>query len=159
MKEKIHMHRYERIWLMFGGGTLVVFLVVLFILAFWMGMTPPSDMQVVNAAEVDKTPPFDKPGLHQVGPHEYDAVMIGFVFGFNPNVLEVPAGSTVNFKLTSKDVVHGFEIAGTNVNLMLLPGHVNTISYTFEKPGEYLAVCNEYCGTGHQFMSAKIIVK
>ena len=30
---------------------------------------------------------------------------------------------------------------------------------TFETPGEYLVVCNEYCGLGHHLMQGKVIVE
>jgi cytochrome c oxidase subunit 2 len=59
---------------------------------------------------------------------------------------------------TTKDVIHGFEMAGTNINMMLEPGYVSEYTTTFDKAGEYLVVCNEYCGAGHHLMSAKIEV-
>ena len=85
--------------------------------------------------------------------------MTGFLFGYGPEEIEVPAGSKVDFTVTSKDVVHGFQIVGTNVNMMVVPGEVNQISHTFDEPGEYLILCNEYCGTYHEIMQARIIVK
>ncbi|MFL6562538.1 MAG: cytochrome B5, partial [Bacillus sp. (in: firmicutes)] len=59
---------------------------------------------------------------------------------------------------TTKDVVHGFEVAGTNINMMLEPGYVSEYTTTFDKAGEYLIVCNEYCGAGHHLMSSMIEV-
>ncbi len=63
---------------------------------------------------------------------------------------------TIN--VTSKDVIHGFEIPGTNVNMMVEPGYVNSLTTTFDKPGEYTILCNEYCGAGHHMMTARIKV-
>ena len=83
--------------------------------------------------------------------------MVAYIFGYSPS-MKVPVGSTVNFKVTSKDVVHGFAIPGTNVNMMVVPGHINEISHTFDKPGKYLILCNEYCGTGHEIMATTIEV-
>jgi cytochrome c oxidase subunit 2 len=80
-------------------------------------------------------------------------------FGFTPNNIEIPAGAKVTFVLTSKDVVHGFEVAGTNINAMVMPGHIQKITQKFDKPGNYLVLCNEYCGAGHQLMSTTITVK
>jgi cytochrome c oxidase subunit II len=65
----------------------------------------------------------------------------------------------VKFYVTSSDVVHGFEIAQTDVNIMAIPGWVNSASHRFTKPGTYLLVCNEYCGIGHQNMYGTIEVK
>src|SRR5690625_5961294 len=102
---------------------------------------------------------FKDPGVIEVGENEYDVVMPLHAFSVDAGDIEVPVGSTVNFIMTSKDVVHGIQIIDTNVNAMVLPGHIQTISQTFDEPGEYLILCNEYCGTGHQLMSTTITVK
>ena len=34
-----------------------------------------------------------------------------------------------------------------------------TIYATFTEPGEYLLVCNEYCGTAHHLMQGTLIVE
>ncbi|MDI3328137.1 MAG: cytochrome c oxidase subunit II [Alicyclobacillaceae bacterium] len=155
----MHLHRYEKIWLTVGILTLAAFVIVAGINAFAMGAMPPSDRQMIDPTKVDQTPPFNQPGLKKIGPNEYDATMTAFVFGFAPATIEVPVGSTVHFRVTSKDVVHGFQIVGTNVNMMVVPGLVNTASHTFTKPGNYLILCNEYCGAGHQLMAAHVVVK
>jgi len=159
----MHIHRLEKIWLLIGIAMLVVFLGVIGVAAFVMGMQPPGSHQHHHAVSIDpekvsETVPFDHPGLEQIGDQEYNAYMVGYAFGFTPEKMEIPAGSTVHFQITSSDVVHGFQIPGTNVNMMVVPGEVNYLSYTFTKPGEYLILCNEYCGIGHEYMSTTIIV-
>lgn len=77
---------------------------------------------------------------------------------FNPGEIEIPRVPKVKIIATTKDVVHGFEVAGTNINMMLEPGYVSEYITTFKKNGEYLIVCNEYCGTGHHMMSARLKV-
>ncbi|MDI3256373.1 MAG: cytochrome c oxidase subunit II [Kyrpidia sp.] len=155
----MHLHRYEKIWLTVGLLTLIVFIIVLGINAFAMGAQPPSDAQVIDPTKVSQTPPFDQPGLKQLGNNNYAADMTAFVFGYAPNRIEIPVRSTVTFNVTSKDVVHGFEIPGTDVNMMIVPGLVNSATHTFTKPGDYLILCNEYCGAGHQLMAAHLVVK
>ncbi len=154
----MHIHKYERIWLVLGGMILVAFLLILGSYAFIVGTTPPSHLETVDAQTVRTTPPFDKPGLYKVGPNEYEAVMLGFTFGFAPNKMTIPLGATVHFLVTTPDVVHGLYIPNTNINMMLVPGHVNRFTHTFDKPGEYLILCHEYCGIGHQAMFATITV-
>ena len=61
--------------------------------------------------------------------------------------------------MTSIDVVHGFQIEGTRVNMMLLPGQISRLEYTFAEPGEHLLICHEYCGIGHHAMYGKVIVE
>ena len=80
------------------------------------------------------------------------------MFSFLPNEIRVPAGRPVTFRMTSPDVVHGFQIVGTNGNAMVIPGYVSQFTTVFDEPGEYLIVCNEYCGLGHHFMQGKLIV-
>lgn len=156
----MHIHRYEKIWLTFGISMLVVFLVVLGIGTFAQGAQPPGGHHhAVDPETVDQTAPFDKPGLKKIGENEYEANMLAFAFGYAPENMEIPAGSTVHFNITSKDVVHGFEIPGTNVNMMVVPGEVNHLTYTFAKAGDYLVLCNEYCGVAHEMMQTRIIVK
>jgi cytochrome c oxidase subunit 2 len=156
----MHIHKFERIWLTFGISMLVIFLITLGIGTFVMGMSPPhsGEHHSIDPTKVDQHAPFDKPGLKKIGDNHYEAVMTAFVFGYGPDVLEVPAGATVDFIVTSKDVVHGFQIPGTNVNMMVVPGEVTEISYTFGEKGEYLILCNEYCGAYHEIMQARVVV-
>lgn len=156
----MHIHRLEKIWLIFGISMLVVFLGVIGVSAFAMGMQPPTGHHhAIDPGKVNVTPPFDKPGLEKIGEKEYNAYMVAYAFGYNPGKMEIPVGATVHFQITSSDVVHGFQIPGTNVNMMVVPGEVNHLSYTFTEPGEYLILCNEYCGAAHEYMMATIIVK
>ncbi|ALS28120.1 subunit 2 of cytochrome c oxidase [Paenibacillus sp. 32O-W] len=155
----MHIHRLEKIWLLIGFSMLVIFLGVIGVGAFALGMQPPTGHhQAIDPDKVDETPPFDRPGLEKIGEKEYNAYMVAYAFGYKQDKLEVPVGSTIHFQVTSSDVVHGFQIPGTNVNLMVVPGEVNHLSYTFKEPGEYLVLCNEYCGAGHEYMATTIIV-
>lgn len=156
----MHLHRFEKIWLTIGIAMLAVFLIVLGTMAFSMGMKPPSEHHhTIDPTKVSETAPFDNPGLRQVGDNRYEAVIVSYAFGYEPQMLEVPVGATVDFVVTTTDVIHGFAIVGTNVNLMVVPGEVSHTSHTFNKPGEYLILCNEYCGTGHEYMKMTIVVK
>lgn len=155
----MHIHRMEKWWIYIGVGTLVLFLVVLAINMFAFGFAPPSHQHGINPEKVYETAPFDKPGLHKIGENEYEAVMVAYAFGYTPRELRVPKGAKINFVVTTPDVVHGFQIAGTNVNFMVVPGEVSHATHVFNKKGEYLLLCNEYCGSAHHAMAGKIIVE
>lgn len=157
----MHIHRLEKYWLAFGMAMLVIFLIIIGIGAFIMGMQPPTSAHYegIDPEKVYETAPFDNPRIEQVGDNEYDAYIIAYAFGYSPTEMEVPVGAKVNFHITSPDVVHGFQIPGTNVNLMVVPGHINTYTHTFNEAGEYLILCNEYCGAGHEFMATTFTVK
>ena len=145
--------------MIFGISMLVVFLGVITFAAVVEGLNPPSLVQSIDPTKVSQTPPFDKPGLHKVGPNEYEAYYIARIFSFTPQHLVVPVGAQVHFFVTSSDVEHGFSVPETGVNTMVTPGWVSEVSHTFARPGKYLLVCNEYCGSGHQTMATDIEVK
>src|SRR5574342_146436 len=153
------MHLDEKIWLALSFGMIMIFMLITGYQTFALEMGPPTHKETIDPQKVDQTAPFDKPGIKQIDDNEYEVVMTLQIFSFNPGNIEVPAGSTVHFIMTSKDVVHGFEVAGTNLNAMVMPGHITKISQKFDKPGKYLVLCNEYCGAGHQMTSTTITVK
>jgi cytochrome c oxidase subunit II len=82
--------------------------------------------------------------------------IIGQQYSFTPQCVLVPTNTPITFRATSADVVHGFLIQNTTVNLMLVPGYVSTISTRFTSPVESLMPCHEYCGSGHQAMWAHV---
>jgi cytochrome c oxidase subunit II len=157
----MHMHRYEKWWLAFGTGSLIIFLVILGIGAFHSGHTPPSAKAYIDPEQVDQIAPFTEPGLKKVEGKDwdYELVVVGSAFFyFAGEEIEVPVDSRVKIIATTKDVVHGFQVAGSNINMMLEPGFISEYVTTFDKKGEYLVLCNEYCGTGHHMMQTKIKV-
>ncbi|MBN8190690.1 cytochrome c oxidase subunit II [Bacillus sp. NTK074B] len=156
----MQMHRYEKWWLTLGTGSLILFLIILGISAFHQGHQPPSAKAYVNPEQVDKIAPFNNPGLKKVEgkASEYELVFVASAFNYTPGEIEIPKGSTLKITATTKDVIHGFEVAGTNINMMLEPGFVSEYTTTLDKAGEYLIVCNEYCGVGHHTMKSMIKV-
>ncbi|HVJ56183.1 MAG TPA: hypothetical protein VM689_27225 [Aliidongia sp.] len=83
---------------------------------------------------------------------------IGQQYSFTPQCILVPAETKISFRGTSADVVHGFLIAGTNLNEMLVPGYVSSFTARFDAPGEHVMPCHEFCGTGHEGMWARVKV-
>ncbi|MBV8333463.1 MAG: hypothetical protein JO192_12040, partial [Candidatus Eremiobacteraeota bacterium] len=61
----MHVHKYERWWMLFGTCMLVVFLTIIGVAAFLDNINPPSGMQRIDPTRVAQTPPFDSPGLHK----------------------------------------------------------------------------------------------
>jgi cytochrome c oxidase subunit II len=81
---------------------------------------------------------------------------IGQQYSFTPSCMLVPAETPITFRATSADVVHGFLIEGTNINLMLVPGYVSSLEARFDTPGERLMPCHEFCSVGHQGMWGRV---
>jgi cytochrome c oxidase subunit II len=84
---------------------------------------------------------------------------VGQAWSFNPAEIRVPAGAEVTFISTSVDVLHGFNIEGTRVNVMLIPGQVSRTGPHLPRAGRAPDICHEYCGVGHHFMHGKVIVE
>ena len=83
---------------------------------------------------------------------------IGQQYSFTPACILVPAQTPITLRATSADVVHGILIQGTNVNTMLVPGYVSEQFMRFEKTGEHLMPCQEFCSFGHEGMWGKVRV-
>ena len=79
-------------------------------------------------------------------------------YSFVPPCIVVPTDTRVVFRVTSPDVVHGFLVVGTNVNSMVVPGFVAEVRTRFDKPGEHVMPCHEYCSVGHEGMWARVKV-
>jgi len=101
---------------------------------------------------------FEHGSVAKRGANTYELHYLAKMWGFEPSRVRVPVGSTLDIYVTSKDVTHGFQIDGTNVNLMVVPFVVTNASVHFSKPGLYPVVCHEYCGAAHQKMSTVIEV-
>jgi cytochrome c oxidase subunit 2 len=155
----MRVHVYEKAFLWVGAVLLVVFLATLSYTSLAMGIHLPGHVMQVDPAQIRTIPPFDNPGVRQTGENRYEAVVLAQAWQFLPNEIRVPVGAEVTFIATSVDVLHGFEIAGTRLNMMLIPGQVSRNTYTFEKAGEHLIICHEYCGAGHHVMSGKVVVE
>ena len=154
------MNAYERGWIAFGVAMVIVFLAVVGYFGFSAGLQPPQKVEVIDPTKLADDPRFSNPRVEEVVPgKEYNVYIVARMWTFVPNEITVPRGARINFYITSQDVVHGFEIVGTSVQTMVIPGYVSVISARFNEPGEYWIICNEYCGQGHHMMKAKLIVK
>ncbi|MBP7778232.1 MAG: cytochrome c oxidase subunit II [Acidobacteria bacterium] len=155
----MHVDRYERYWMWAATGMLVLFTSAIVITAVTGAAHPPSHTEVVDPETLTIAGEFATPGATTHPDGSVTVSLRAEFYVFRPEQVRVPAGVPVTFRVTSPDVLHGFQIVGTNVNLTVAPGYVSQATVTFETPGEYLVVCNEYCGLGHHLMQGKVIVE
>jgi len=155
----VHVELYERIWMWAAGGLLLLFLGAIFLTAGLHAVQPPSHLETVDPTMLAGDPEFGKPGVTTRADGSVVVSVVAQTFSFSPDPIEVPANQPVTFRITSADVVHGFEVVGTNANAMAIPGYVSQFTVTFREPGEYVVGCNEYCGTLHHNMVGKLIVR
>jgi cytochrome c oxidase subunit 2 len=149
---------YERIWMWAAMALLVLFLGTIVVTAASNAMQPPSHMETIDPAALATNPEFSSPGVSVQPDGSVVVSIVAQMFSFSPDPIEVPANRPVTFRITSADVVHGFEIVGTNANAMAIPGYVSQFTIAF-KSGEYTIGCNEYCGLLHHTMVGKLVVK
>ena len=113
-------------------------------------------------ADLPECIPYDKayetPKVNKIDEKTYQVFAVAQMWQFLPSEISIPAGSEVDFYLTSKDVVHGFHIYEKNVNMMAVYGGINKTTVKFDEPGVYKIVCHEYCGVGHDNMEGKVLV-
>jgi cytochrome c oxidase subunit II len=76
-----------------------------------------------------------------------------------PTDLYVPAGRTIEFDLTSLDVIHAFYIPYEKFQRAAIPKIVNRFDLVFPRPGlQTSGYCNEFCGIGHTEMRFEVHV-
>lgn len=160
----MHIDPRERNYIVVTIAMIIIFATALLVSAFAYGIQVPTPYERVNpnlVATPGASPwgaPLDE-RVRELAPYKYEAYILAQTWAFLPNRITVPEGSSITFYVTSKDVQHGFIIADTNINMMIIPGQVSTLTATFDEAGEYHFVCNEYCGVGHQTMFGTIIVE
>lgn len=151
---------YERIWLWLASGMIAAFLFAVLVGATSHAVHPPSHVEVVDPAKVYSDSEFATDlGVTPSADGGVTVRMVARNYVFDPPVVHVTAGQPVTFRMTSPDVVHGFQVVGTNANAMVIPGYVTQFTTVFHQPGEYLVVCNEYCGLSHHLMQGRLIVE
>ncbi len=144
------MDRLETKVIYISVGLMAVFAAMVLYASYGMGIVLPTHHQ--NVA------PFTEETILPRENNQFDIHYVARMWAFEPAELVLPEHARVNFYLSATDVTHGFQVLGTNVNLMAVPGTVNAASHHFNRKGVYLVVCHEYCGLNHQKMFGKIRV-
>jgi cytochrome c oxidase subunit II len=152
--------RTEKQWIKFMAAMLLVMMAVIVVTGIMDAMHPSSNVEVIDPTTLHLQGEFVESNLGTaVEPDGSVTVrIIAQQYEFVPRCLQVPEGVPVKFRITSADVVHGFLLAGTNVNTMVVPGFVAEVRTRFAKVGEYAMPCHEFCGLGHHAMWAHVRV-
>ena len=152
--------RVELQWALLVGAIVVLLLAVIAFTALHWSSMPPSRVEVIDATTLHQTGEFVESNLG-TGVDERNQVVVHLLaeqYAFRPQCIVVPEGVPVTVRATSADVVHGFQILGTNANSMLIPGYVSTFVMTLSGVGERSMPCHEFCGVGHASMWARVRV-
>ncbi|MGW7689648.1 cytochrome c oxidase subunit II [Streptomyces asiaticus] len=66
--------------------------------------------------------------------------------------LVVPTGQKVEFRITSRDVIHSLWLPALRYKMDAFPHHMNTFTLTIDREGRWIGRCAEFCGQRHQAM-------
>ncbi|HYW75829.1 MAG TPA: c-type cytochrome [Gammaproteobacteria bacterium] len=150
--------RYERRWFLIGVALLLAFLGIMWWLTMEHRQIIPGPTKASTPKKILNSSLFQHLGVSKVGDHHYRVVMTAQDFSYSPSTIKVPAGSKISFVITSRDVIHGFQVPGALVNLEVIPGRIGRVSHVFTRPGTYNFECNQYCGVGHPYMRGHLTV-
>ncbi|WP_049566090.1 cytochrome c oxidase subunit II [Streptomyces sp. SBT349] len=114
-----------------------------------------SDNDARTAPELSSIPdriadrfPENADGVYEVGTPDDRNPDTG-----NPGpTLVLPEGETVQFVLTSRDVIHSFWVVPFLMKQDVIPGHTNVFEVTPDRQGTFMGKCAELCGVDHSRM-------
>lgn len=122
----------------------------------WPDAAPSRSGYVIDAEDFGArmaAQPADADGV--VRPPPGDVYIAARQWEFQPQ-LALQAGKTYRLHLTSFDALHGFSLGGRDV--LLTPGRAEVMEFTPETPGRLPIQCSEFCGAGHNRMTAWVEV-
>jgi cytochrome c oxidase subunit 2 len=156
-----------------GLATLVVGATAI-ALALWLGRSAPSDdpaavqakvygarrvyLFALAAALIAGSAVTLSADLYATAPGEVVVEVEGQMWSwvFRGAERPLPVGKRVEFRVSAKDVNHGFgvydEAGRLLVQTQAMPGYTNRVFHTFAAPGRYHVACMEFCGMMHHAM-------
>ncbi|MBI4614284.1 MAG: cytochrome C oxidase subunit II [Planctomycetes bacterium] len=166
--------REEKIWLSIA---LVWCLAMFGVMVAWAalgGQNPPSETYRIKPDEFARRaarfvaarqrkdarglPVYEKGVPVVEAAEDEDSYLLARTWAWEP-ILVLKKDRTYRVRLSSVDLQHGFSLQPVNINLQVLPGYEYVARLTPSSAGEFLIVCNEYCGVGHHQMVGKILVE
>ena len=80
-------------------------------------------------------------------------------FEFTPNQITLKRGEPVTLRVLAEDRDHGFYQKDLKIELDLSPDHASEVTFTPDKVGKFVAICDHFCGSGHGNMKMVISVE
>lgn len=112
-----------------------------------------------RAMTVADPPPPPEPDIIVVGHQwwwEFHYPKTGVV---TANEIHIPVGKPLALRLDAADVLHEFWVPELTRKMTAVPGHPNHIWLEADKPGTYLGICSEFCGTQHAWMHFLVVAE
>jgi cytochrome c oxidase subunit II len=152
--------RVERRWAIMVVSIVALLVAIVIYTGLHWAMMPPSRVETIDPTTLHVSGEFVESNLGSALETDGSVTVrvVGQQYSFTPQCIVVPANTPLIFRVTSADVIHGMLITGTNINSMVEPGYISTFKTEFEKTGNHLMPCHEYCGVGHEAMWANVKV-
>lgn len=142
-------------------GAIIVFLsaMLVYMSVHWAAM-PPVRTETIDAGTLHIAGEFVETNLGSALEPDGSVTVrvLANQYSFTPSCILMPNDTPILIRGTAADVVHGFSVGHTNVNMMLVPGYISNFRTRFDGRGEHVMPCHEYCGTGHAAMWAHVKV-
>jgi cytochrome c oxidase subunit 2 len=95
--------------------------------------------------------------------HAHEFTLVGKDAQWDVTAIRVHEGDRVRLRITSGDVIHGFEIDGLGIEVdEVYPGKFVTVDFTADKAGTFEFVCTVRCyedRAEHKDMMGSLIVE
>ncbi|WP_454633756.1 cytochrome C oxidase subunit II [Bradyrhizobium cenepequi] len=152
--------RTERRWAIISVAIIIVLAVLAAFAGIHRATMPQARVETIDPTRMHVSGEFVESNLGSVLESNGAVTVraIGQQYSFTPACILVPAQTPITLRATSADVVHGILIQATNVNTMLVPGYVSEQFMRFERTGDHLMPCQEFCSFGHEGMWGKVKV-
>ena len=111
---------------------------------------PSNPAVTVNVTGFQWSWEFNYPQYKVTDGHHHRRLHVGP--GRRCRCLRSRSGESVNFNLTSPDVIHAFWVPEFLFKRDVVPGHPNHFSITATKTGTFTGHCSELCGLYHSKM-------
>lgn len=68
----------------------------------------------------------------------------------------VPVNEPIQFLITRRDVIHRWAVPRLGIKVDAVPGRLNKILNSFNRPGVFFGQCSEICGANHRFIPIRV---
>ena len=169
----MRVHPTEKRWFVIAVLLVALMIGVILYTAVGMHIHPPSNVEAIDSTRLHLTREFaeDNLGVRREKDGTVVARIVMARFHVEPQEITLPAGAPIVVRAASADVLHGLNVAGTNIGTQVVPGYVSEVRTTinFDSVARLGVAnadgsvtvplfCNEYCGLGHQSMWGRVRV-
>lgn len=79
-------------------------------------------------------------------------------YEFSAAEIRVRKGRPVTLVMTASDFVHGFSVPDLKVRTDLVPGKAVELTFTPDRAGRFVFLCDNFCGDAHDRMTGYLVV-